>query len=385
MSSQEPPVKQNRRSGRDILQVAKRAGVSPATVSRVTNGRSTVDKKLAKRVWEAIQELGYTPNPQARALVSGRSRTLGLLISEITNPFFPELIQSFEDIAGAHDYEVMVGSTNYNLERARIFIRRLVQRRVEGVAVMTFRAESHLLDELIAEKIPLVSIDESTGAPNSRLLEIDYAHGINEAVQHLGILGHRRIGFASGPMPHLTNVRRKEAFELAAKRIGLGPKQASVCIDEHTFEGGTRAAVHFLGMDPRPTAIVCSNDLMAVGVLRVLSERRIAVPEQVSVIGFDDIHLAEFANPPLTTVRMSREDIARAAFQELVKLRERSVHGSDPIVIATRLVLRQSTASPADAPGLQIGKPSRAVAGARRRAKPNPGEPFLHEAKSTSV
>jgi DNA-binding LacI/PurR family transcriptional regulator len=130
MSSQDVPVKQNCKSGHDILQVAKRAGVSPATVSRVANGRSTVDKQLAKRVWVAIQELGYTPNPQARALVSGRSRTLGLLISEMANPFFPELIQSFEDIAGAHDYEVMVGSTNFNIERARIFIRRLVQRRV---------------------------------------------------------------------------------------------------------------------------------------------------------------------------------------------------------------------------------------------------------------
>jgi LacI family transcriptional regulator len=222
---------------------------------------------------------------------------------------------------------------------------------------MTFRAESHLLDELIAEKIPLVSIDESTNAPNSRVLQIDYAHGINEAVQHLGILGHRRIGFVSGPMPHLTNVRRKEAFELAAKRIGLGPKQAPVFIDQHTFEGGTRAAEHFLRMGPRPTAIICSNDLMAVGVMRVLAERRVAVPEQVSVVGFDDIHLAEFANPPLSTIRMSREDIARAAFQALEKLCERPAsHPADPILISTRLVLRQSTATPPDAPGLVFSK-----------------------------
>lgn len=345
MNSQETPVKQSRRTGRDILQVAKRAGVSPATVSRVTNGLTTVDKRLAKRVWAAIEELGYTPNPQARALVSGRSRTLGLLISEITNPFFPELIQSFEDIAGAHEYEVMVGSTNYNLERARIFIRRLVQRRVEGVAVMTFRAESHLLDELVAQRIPLVSIDESTNAPLSSVLQIDYARGIDEAVQHLGILGHRCIGFASGPMPHLTNVRRKEAFERSVRRIGLTPELAPVCIEEHTFEGGTRAAEHFLRLKPRPSAMICSNDLMAVGVLRVLSERKIAVPQAISVIGFDDIHLAEFANPPLSTVRMAREDLARSAFQALEILRERKV-STEPSIISTKLVLRQSTAPP---------------------------------------
>jgi DNA-binding LacI/PurR family transcriptional regulator len=271
MTTHVPDAKKARSGGRDILQVAKRAGVSPATVSRVTNGRSTVDKQLAKKVWQAIEELGYTPNPQARALVSGRSRVLGLLISEITNPFFPELIQSFEDIAGENDFEVMVGSTNYNKDRAKVFIRRLAQRRVEGVAVMTFRAESHLLDELIAQDIPLVSVDVSINAPRSLILEVDYAHGINQAVQHLAVLGHRCMGFASGPMPHLTNLRRKDAFLQAVKRIGLAPKAAPVFLGDHTFEGGTQAALYFLRLKVRPTAILCSNDMMAVGVLRVLA------------------------------------------------------------------------------------------------------------------
>jgi len=228
MTTHVPDAKKTRSGGKDILQVAKRAGVSPATVSRVTNGRSTVDKKLVKRVWQAIEELGYSPNPQARALVSGRSRVLGLLISEITNPFFPELIQSFEDIAGENDFEVMVGSTNYNREHAKVFIRRLAQRKVEGVAVMTFRAEDNLLDELIAQDIPLVSVDVKIAAPRSLILEVDYAHGINQAVQHLAMLGHRRIGFASGPMPHLTNIRRRDAFLESVRRIGLPPKATVV-------------------------------------------------------------------------------------------------------------------------------------------------------------
>jgi len=350
MTPQSAELKKSRKTGGDILQVAKRAGVSPATVSRVTNGRASVDRQLAKRVRKAIEELGYSPNPQARALVSGRSRTLGLLISEMTNPFFPELIQSFEDIAGAHDFEVMVGSTNYNLERARIFIRRLVQRRVEGVAVMTFRAEAHLLDELIDQDIPLVSIDESTNAPRSQVLEVDYARGINEAVQHLAILGHRRIGFASGPLPHLTNLRRKAAFEHAVRKIRLPERATPVFIGEHTFEGGTQAAEYFLGLEERPSAIVCSNDLMAVGVLRVLAEKKIEVPREISVVGFDDIHLAEFANPPLTTVRMAREDLARCAFEALDQLRLGKItSASRPMRVETRLVLRQSTDSPREA------------------------------------
>lgn len=338
------------RSGVDIVQVARLAGVSPATVSRVANGKATVAKHLAQRVWRAIEELGYRPNPQARALVSGRSRVLGLLVSEISNPFFPELMQSFEDVAAEHDFEVMVGSSNYNRERAQVFIRRLVQRKVEGVAVMTFRAESHLLDELIAEDIPLVTIDVSSNAARSLVLEVDYAQGIDEAIQHLALLGHRRIGFASGPMPHLTNVRRRDSFLRSMKKIGSPAPNASVFIGDHTFEGGTQAALHFLNRDPRPTAIVCSNDMMAVGVLRVMAERGLRVPRDISVIGFDDIHLAEFVSPPLTTVRMSRVDLAQAAFRGLQQLwTDDHVGSRAPIRVATNLTVRQTTDAPHDA------------------------------------
>ncbi len=334
----------------DIIQVAKLAGVSPATVSRVANGHPTVARNLARKVWQAIEELGYTPNPQARALVSGRSRTLGLLVSEIVNPFFPELMQCFEDVAAEHDFEVMVGSSNYSLERARGFVRRLVQRKVEGVAIMTFRAESHLLDELIAEDIPLVTIDVSANAARSLILEVDYAQGINEAVQHLALLGHRRISFASGPMPHLTNVRRRDAFLHSMKKIGIPAQNAPVFIGDHTFEGGTQAAMHFLNMNPRPTALICSNDIMAVGVLRVMAERNMRVPRDMSVVGFDDIHLVEFVNPPLTTVRMSRLELARAAYKGLEQLWTGDGSGSHgPIRIGTNLVIRQSTDAPREA------------------------------------
>ena len=341
-------------------EVAKRAGVSIATVSRVVNGLASVDKKLAKRVWKAIDELGYVPNQQARALVSGRSRTLGLLISEITNPFFPELIQSFEDIAGENGFEVMVGSTNYNYDRAKLFITRLVQRRVEGVAVMTFRAESPLLEPLIAQGIPLVSIDVSTDAPRSTILEIDYAHGITQAVQHLAVLGHRRIAYAGGPMPHLTNLRRKKAFLHATHSIGLQVKKTQIFEGAHTLEGGTEAAQQFLEIEDRPTAIVCSNDIMAVGVMRVLARRNIKVPGEMSVVGFDDIHLAEFANPPLTTVRLSREELARNAFNALQKMiNSDSLTATPPVRVGTSLIVRESTDFHSEAAqGLQIKRRS---------------------------
>lgn len=331
----------------NITEVAHLARVSPATVSRVTNGRSSVDKKLAKKVWQAIEELGYVPNPQARALVSGRSRVLGLLISEITNPFYPELIQCFEDYANENDFEVMMGSVISKKEHARVFIRRLVQRRVEAVAVMTFRDESDYLEELIAEDIPLVTIDVGVNAPRSIVLEIDYAHGINQAVQHLAVLGHRCIGFVGGSLPWPTNVRRRDAFFQSAQKIGLTARATPEFEGDHTFEGGMRAAQHFLKLKERPTAIVCSNDLMAIGVLRVLAERGVSVPGEISVVGFDDIHLAEFANPPLSSVRMSRDDLARTAFKGLMTLIENedvTPHAS--LRVRTDLVVRKSTDSP---------------------------------------
>lgn len=347
MTVQSSEPTKRRGSSTDIHEVAKLAGVSPATVSRVRNGLATVDKKLAKKVWQAIEQLGYVPNPQARALVSGRSRVLGLLISEMTNPFYPELIEAFENIAGENDFEVMVGSATSDKERTRVFIRRLVQRRVEGVAVMTFRVESDYLNELIAQDIPLVTVSVGVNAARSLVLDVDYDHGINQAVQHLAVLGHRGIGFVGGPAPHPTNERRKAAFLQSVQRIGLAPKAAPIFLSDHTFEGGMQAAEHFLRLKEVPTAIVCANDLMAIGILRVLLERGIRVPDEMSVVGFDDIHLAEFAYPPLSTIRLSREDLAREAFKGLMALEARKDSTPlSPIRITTTLVVRRSTASP---------------------------------------
>jgi DNA-binding LacI/PurR family transcriptional regulator len=183
----------------DIRTVARLANVSIATVSRTINRVSTVNPKMAKRVWEAIEKLDYFPNTQARALVSGRSRLLGLIVSEITNPFFPELIQGFEDIAVEHGYEILISSTNYDPRRMSLCIRRMLERRAEGVAVMTFGVEKPLLEQLAERKVPLVFVDVGPERPGISLLKVDYHHGIRQGVQHLAALGHRDIAFVSGP------------------------------------------------------------------------------------------------------------------------------------------------------------------------------------------
>ena len=331
----------------DIHDVAKHARVSIATVSRTINKVPTVDKELARRVWKAIEELNYFPNTQARALVSGRSRLFGLLISEITNPFFPELIQGFEDVAIEHNYEILIGSTNYDPQRMEICIRRMIERNVEGVAVMTFGIEEPLLDELVSRNIPMVFVDNAPASENVSTLVVDYHHGIREGVQHLAALGHRKLGFISGPMQQRSCQLRRAAFLSAAEEIGVHPPAAWMLEGDHTLEGGMKAMERLLHQKDLPTAVMCSNDMTAIGALRVIARAGLRVPDDISIIGFDDIHLAEFVYPPLTTVRMSRNDLARAAFSALRSHVEPShVHGKKAWPVPTRLTVRQSTGYP---------------------------------------
>ncbi|HZU09739.1 MAG TPA: LacI family DNA-binding transcriptional regulator [Pseudacidobacterium sp.] len=331
----------------DIRDVARHARVSIATVSRTINKVPTVDKELAKRVWKAIEELNYFPNTQARALVSGRSRLFGLLISEITNPFFPELIQGFEDVAIEHNYEILIGSTNYDPQRMEICIRRMIERKVEGVAVMTFGIEEPLLDELVSRNIPMVFVDAAPPSENVSTLVVDYHHGIREGVQHLAALGHRKLGFISGPMHQRSCQLRRSAFLSSAEEIGVHPPDVWMLEGNHTLEGGMKAMELLLQQKELPTAVMCSNDMTAIGALRVLAKAGLRVPEDISVIGFDDIHLAEFVYPPLTTVRMSRNDLARAAFSALRSHIE-PVHAHTKKIwpVPTRLTVRQSTGYP---------------------------------------
>ena len=181
------------------------------------------------------------PNSQARALVSGRSRILGLMVSEITNPFFPELVQEFENLAVAQGYEVMIGSTNYDAARTESLIRRMLQRNVDGVAVMTFGVEQDLVKKLVEHEFPLVFVDAGPDMPNIRVLKVNYGEGIREAVQHLAALGHRQIAFITGPLRMRTAVTRRDAFRKAMTELGLTAPPTYIVEGNHTMEGGKSA------------------------------------------------------------------------------------------------------------------------------------------------
>jgi DNA-binding LacI/PurR family transcriptional regulator len=332
----------------DIRTIARAANVSIATVSRVMNNVPTVNPEMAKRVWEVIDELDYFPNTQARALVSGRSRLFGLIVSEITNPFFPELIQGFEDIAVEHGYEILVSSTNYDPKRMSHCIRRMLERKVEGVAVMTFGIEEPLLDQLANRKVPLVFIDVGPKRTGISVLKVDYQHGIRQGVQHLAALGHRDISFISGPMTIHSAQSRRAAFVAALDECGITANPTWIVEGNHTMEGGITCMERLLAEKRRPTAVICSNDMTAIGVLHKLYRAGLRVPDDFSVIGFDDIHIAEVTIPPLTTVQMSRFELARTA---VMALRAHVEQPENPAPrreydIRTDLIVRESTGLP---------------------------------------
>jgi len=333
----------------DIRDVATRARVSIATVSRTINHIPTVNPALAARVWKAVGELNYFPNTQARALVSGKSKLLGLIVSEITNPFFPELIHEFEQVAIARGYEILIGSTNYEPKTMELCARRMLERKVDGVAIMTFGVEEFVLDRFIAENVPLIFIDAATRQAPSDTLAVDYRAGIREGVQHLAVLGHRRIGFITGPLRLHSAEMRRVAFVECMKQAGLRVNEAWVIEGDHTLDGGRDVMKQILALADQPTAIMCSNDLTAIGVQHALFEANLKVPDDFSLIGFDDVHLAEYTIPPLTTVRMSCKDLAQAAVAGLIA-RMQPVPGRPDAPtktsIPTRLIVRQTTGLP---------------------------------------
>jgi len=345
------PIKAGNVSKIDIRDVASHARVSIATVSRTINHIPTVDPVLAARVWKAVTELNYFPNTQARALVSGKSRLLGLIVSEITNPFFPELIQEFEQVAVSRGYEILIGSTNYEPKTMQLCARRMLERKVDGVAIMTFGVEEFLLDRFAADDIPLVLIDVDANQPRTGVLMVDYRAGINEAVQHLAVLGHRKIAFISGPLRLRSSGTRRSAFIDCMRLAGLTVEPAWLIEGDHSLDGGRDAMKKILSQSHWPTAIVCSNDMTAIGVQHALFEAKLKVPDDFSLVGFDDIHLAEYTIPPLTTVRMSCKDLALAAVNSLIANMEpqpdaAASHTASRTSINTRLIVRQTTGLP---------------------------------------
>ncbi|MEP6900100.1 MAG: LacI family DNA-binding transcriptional regulator [Actinomycetota bacterium] len=330
----------------NIKKVAEHAKVSTATVSRLINKTSYISPETAKKVWAAIEELGYYPNITARGLASGRSLLLGLIVSDIVNPFFPELVKSFEECAVEKGYEIITANTNYDPARTAMRVRRLIERRVDGVAVMTSEMDQSLIDELSTRGIPIVFLDTGEIQENISNIRIDYEQGISEAVNHLLELGHCRIGFISGPLDLKSAKIRRSAFLKFLRQKGIIEKKELVTTGNHKISGGKAAMNRLLELKERPTAVLASNDLTAIGALQALRTHGLRVPQDISLIGFDDIVLAESTDPPLTTVNISRVKVGESAFKSLYELINGETEFGTEVLVETTLVIRESTARP---------------------------------------
>lgn len=331
----------------NISTVAERAKVSKATVSRVMNGTAYVSPETANRVRSAIKELNFHPDINARTLGSGRSGLYGLIISDITNPYFPEIVKAFEDIAVEHGQDVLISNTDYNPKRMERCVIRMLQRKVDGVAVMTSEMEEGLIRTFSQRQIPTIFMDTSTTVPGARIVSVDYAAGVKQAMQHLVLLGHRRIGFISGPMALASAQVRKQAFENALREHGLAADPRWIQEGDHRVEGGHHAMLRILRCGAPPTAILGSNDLTALGAMGAIHEAGLSIPDDISVIGFDNIQLSAYTQPALTTVHVPRRELAATAFRSLFRGREEAKHGRKlEHIIEPALLVRASTGRP---------------------------------------
>ena len=327
----------------DILEVARRSGVSTATVSRVLNSSNKVREETAERVRKAMRELQYIPNTSARSLRSGRSNIFGLLVSDIRNPFFPDVIEHFEFLAGQHGVDVTFVNTGYNEERFNNGVRRLLERGVDGIAILTSEVSKAALAQIKDSGTPVVFLNQPGVTNDFQNITVDYVNAFRDAIEHLRMLGHQRIGFVSGP-PNLSSaVRRRDAFLSALEQCRLTLDPECMFEGDHKLTGGRYAAERIFSMAKPPTAVICSNDMTAMGLLQVARLQKRDIPEELSLIGFDDLLLTEMVLPALTTLHLSRREIATRSFFALQAMRDRTAAPQMPVILP-HLVIRDSTA-----------------------------------------
>ena len=323
----------------NLEQVARRARVSTATVSRVLNNASLVKSATRTRVMRAIEELKYHPNLHARSLAGGKNRSIGVIVSNIENPFFLDIYKAVEVGAHAAGYELIMANTDYSSEQLVASIRLMIGRRVGGLAAIVSEMAPELIDELNENGMPVVFYDVGQPRKNITNIRVDYRRGMEKLISYLYSLGHRRMGFVGhhamlGPI----NERVKVVLDAASRYPDL---QVETAADSDTLEGGRRATRTLLAGTPGLTAIVCVNDLMAVGALRELRDRGIRIPDDISVTGFDNVELAQYCYPALTSVHIPRDQIGQIVCESLISQENGARQGE--MVIDPEVVLRDST------------------------------------------
>ena len=332
----------------DVHAVAAAARVSVATVSRTLNGKTSVSPTLSKRVLRAVDELGYVRNAHATSLRSACSGFLGLIISEPLIPCFVDLIHHFEDAAFLQGYDLLIGTLNTTSRGADILVRHMIQRGVDGVAILTSTLEEHFIDQFLQHNIRLL-LTPGRMKPHVNNVNLDIGYAAHLAVQHLAVLGHRNIAYVREHSENVFLEMPPGAFSIAMSKIGLEVPKHRIIESRPDRHDRFNTLQELLEQPPLPTAIVCSTDVVALKLLKAVLAEGLSVPGDMSVIGFGEIYLARHSTPPLTTVQMSKSDFAVHVINLLcVSESQRKTERAKLPRINWDVIVRQTTSFPRD-------------------------------------
>ncbi|HSB96648.1 MAG TPA: LacI family DNA-binding transcriptional regulator [Spongiibacteraceae bacterium] len=326
-----------------IKDVARLAGVSTATVSRTLAEPDKVTEATRRKVQTAIRRSGYVRNALARSFRMQSTQTILVLVPDIGNPFYSLIIQGLEEIAQRHHYRLLLGDTQNSVERELEYLQSVMQRQVDGVVSL-----GHTLPPVPSIKggkpIPLVMACEYLHDTSVASVSIDNIAAATLATQHLLGLGHRRIAFINGPVSTPLSKDRMQGYRQALKASGVPYSKDLSVRGDFSLLSGEGAARALIASNVQFTAIVAANDAMAIGAIKVLRAQGRTVPDDVSVVGFDDIEFAQYVEPPLTTIRQPRREIGRATMTKMIKKLSDATDQASQIVLAHELIIRSSTA-----------------------------------------
>jgi LacI family transcriptional regulator len=327
-----------------IKDVAVLAGVSVATASRVLSGNPATSAEARTRVGAAAKELDFRPNAQARSLRSTRTNTIGLLVSDIRNPFFADLAHTVEQVALVSGFVTLLANANERAEQQDRFLDTLISRRVDGIIVAPQSEGSESIRSLIRREIPTVFVDRTIEGINVPSVTTDSDTGIRQAVRHLAAYGHTRIGYIAGPQTISTGIDRFASFVKAIADNGLSEDPALIYFGDFQAASGSVGVQRLLQLQSPPTAILAADSLMAVGAVAILHRLGMRLGTDIALVAFDDIEWFSLLNPALSVISHSVEDMGRIAVEMLLKV----IDGTKPesVVLPSELIIRGSSGSP---------------------------------------
>ncbi|MFC5650613.1 LacI family DNA-binding transcriptional regulator [Paenibacillus solisilvae] len=326
-----------------IYDVAKEAGVSIATVSNAINGKGKLSNKKRDEIFKVMERLQYKPSVIASALMGKKTYTIGLLIPDVSNPFFSEIARSVEDLAHSEGYSVIVCSTDNKDDRVEKYIRLLEQKSVDGILIGTGVENADILRQLTEKSLSIVMIAREAVSLKVHSVLTDNFKGGALAAEHLLSKGHRRIAVLSENFKVTSSFERVRGFRFALFEAGIALDEADIISCDSSIRDGKRAAAALIRRENSPSAIFCCNDLLAIGALQAAKETGVRVPEQLSIIGFDDTILSTVTNPALTTIAQPMDQMVKLAFDLLIRSLENTDEIKQRIVMQPELIVREST------------------------------------------